>query len=130
VIDNTNNYNIPQMSDADYHTYIYGGTTTNGTAIAYRLSGNNIEFYPPPAGVYDIKVHTVTPQDDLTTAAEVLTVPSNPVVLTAYALAMAERGEDGGTTVETAGVRADSALTDAITQDTNRTVNETVWYVA
>jgi hypothetical protein len=80
--------------------------------------------------VYDIKVHAVIPQADLTLAADTFTLPENIIVLGAYSLALAERGEDGGTTSDLALRRFQQSLGDAIVQDENRTVNETTWYAS
>ena len=80
--------------------------------------------------MYDIKVHAVIPQNDLTTATSTFTLPENIIVLGAYALALAERGEDGGTTSDLALKRFQQAISDAIAQDENRTVNETTWYAS
>ena len=130
VIDDTNDYVIPQMSDADFYNFTYVGTTQNGNALYYRLNGNNISFYPTPDAAYSIRVHMVLPQDDLTEATTTLTIPEQPVILGAYALALAERGEDGGTGPTLASSRFDKVLSDFITKDSNRTLNETLWYAS
>ena len=116
------------MSDADFYNFTFVGTTQNGSPLFYRLNGTDISFYPTPDAAYTIKVHMVLPQDDLTEATTTLTVPEQPVVLGAYSLALAERGEDGGTTASIAGGRFEKALADFISKDSNRTLNETVWY--
>jgi len=130
VLDNTNNGELSQISDALFYHYTYSGSTQTGIPQFYRLNGNDISFWPTPDAVYDIKVHAVQPQSDRTLAADTITVPENLVVLGTYALALNERGEDGGTTLETAGQRFNNSLTDAIVQDEIRTVNETNWYAS
>ena len=130
VIDNTNDLVLQMMSDASFYDYEYVGDQTDSVPIYYRLNGTTIDFYPQPAGTYDIKLHVVTPQGDLTEAATELTVPELPVVLGAYALALTERGEDGGVGVGVIAARFDGTLSDAIVQDESRTVNETVWYAS
>tara|TARA_R110000803_G_scaffold17627_1_gene47463 strand:- start:277 stop:933 length:657 start_codon:yes stop_codon:yes gene_type:complete len=130
VIDNTNNNVLTHMSDAAFYNYQYVGDQTSSVPISYRLSGTTIDFYPTPAGIYDIKIHVVTPQEDLTEAATVLTVPELPVVLGAYVLALAERGEDGGTGAGPAASRYASVLADSISLDESRTVDESVWYAS
>ena len=128
VIDDSNDLVVPQMSDADFYNFTFVGTTQTGTPLFYRLNGTDISFYPTPDAAYTIKVHMVLPQDDLTEATTTLTVPEQPVVLGAYSLALAERGEDGGTTASIAGGRFEKALADFISKDSSRTLNETVWY--
>jgi hypothetical protein len=130
VIDNTNNFTLKLMSDEQFYDYKFIGNQTDSNPIAYRINGTTMDFYPQPSGIFDIKVHIVIPQTDLTEAATEMTVPELPVVLAAYALALAERGEDGGAGVGVVAARFDSTLSDAITQDESRTVNETVWYAS
>lgn len=130
VIDNTNDITLKQISDAEFYHYTYIGDTAETVPAYYRLNGNDISFYPTPAGAYDIKVHAVIPQDDRTLAADTFSVPEHLIVLGAYSLAMNERGEDGGTVSDTAGMRFGSALTDAISLDELRTINETTWYAS
>ena len=130
VIDDTSDYQVPQLSDADFYKYTLVGTSTNGTPMYYILNGNSISFFPTPADVYSIKTHIVLPQADLSLATDVLTVPEEPVILGAYSLALSERGEDGGTANSVASARFGTVLSDFITKDSNRTLNETVWYAS
>tara|TARA_R110002126_G_scaffold291273_1_gene451472 strand:+ start:1700 stop:2356 length:657 start_codon:yes stop_codon:yes gene_type:complete len=130
VIDDTNDAVLSQMSDELFYRYTYVGTTQSGNPSYFRLKNNEISFWPTPDAAYNIRVHAVQPQDDLGTAASTLKCPEHIVVLGAYALAIAERGEDGGLNASSAGLRFQDALSDAIVQDQNRTVNETTWYAS
>jgi hypothetical protein len=130
VLNNTSNDQLTQASDQNFYHWKYVGTTQVGQPSYYRLSDNDISFYPTPDAVYDIKVHTVIPQSDRTLAADTFSVPEHLVVLGAYALALNERGEDGGTLVATAGNRFKDSLSDAISIDERRTINETTWYAS
>ena len=127
VIDNTNDAVLTHISDAQFYHYTYVGDTQTGVPSYYRLKDNEISFWPTPDAAYDIKVHAVQPQDDLTDATDTLTVQEYLVVLGAYALALNERGEDAGTVSDAAASRFSNALSDAISQDELRTVNETTW---
>ena len=129
VIDDTNDAVLTQMSDNSFYNYTYVGTSQTGSPTFYRMKGNEISFWPTPDAVLSVRVHAVQPQSDLTTATQALTIPDNVVVLGAYALAVNERGEDGGTLSDAAASRFSQALTDAISQDELRTVNESTWYV-
>ena len=130
VINDTSDFIIPQMSDATFYNYTFVGSTSNGSPLYYRLNGTDISFYPTPDAAYTIKLHIVLPQDDLTEAATTLTIPEQPVVLGAYALALSERGEDGGTGQSLATNRLDAVLADFIGKDSARTLNETLWYAS
>ena len=90
-----------------------------------------IEFWRTPNAAETINVHAFVPQADLTTAGDVLSVPSLPVTLKAYALAVSERGEDGGITENAAEMRASKALGDAIAIENSRHNHgiDTDWYV-
>lgn len=130
VFDNTNDAVLKQISDAQFLNYTYIGTTQTGQPTYFRLKDNDIHFWPTPAGAYDIKVNVVIPQSDRTLAADTFTVPENLIVLGAYSLALNERGEDGGTATDIAGQRFTLSLTDAISQDSDRTVDENTWYAS
>lgn len=131
VIDDSNDAVLTQMSDELFYRYQYIGTTQNGSPMYYRLTNNNqISFWPTPDAAYNIRIHAVQPQDDLTNATDTLTVSEYVVILGAYALALSERGEDGGTGLSPALASFHGALHDAIVQDENRSVNETTWYAS
>lgn len=128
VIDSTNNSVLSQASDAYFYKVTHTGSSSNGVPTYYRMNDNKIDFWPTPGGTYAIKIHALDTPDDLTTAASTFSVSEHLVVLGAYALALAERGEDGGTPSDQAMLRFKTSLTDAIAQDSNRAVNETTWY--
>ena len=131
VIDDSNDAVLTQMSDELFYRYQYIGTPQNGSPMYYRLTNNNqISFWPTPDAAYNIRIHAVQPQDDLTNATDTLTVSEYVVILGAYALALSERGEDGGTGLSPALASFHGALHDAIVQDENRSVNETTWYAS
>ena len=130
VIDSTNNSILPKTSDDYFYNVTHTGSSSNGIPSYYRLNNNTIDFWPTPGGTYAIKIHAVDAADDLTDATDTLGVQEHLVVLGAYALALSERGEDGGTPSDQAMLRFKTALTDAISQDSQRTVNETTWYAS
>jgi len=118
----TNTYLVNSVQEAPPQYYIMSGISSGELQIT---------FYPTPAGTYTIKLPMVVPQADFTTGSTTLTVPAWPVFLRAYALALAERGEDGGTTTGEAGTQAWLALNQAITTDTgNSTDADIIWEVA
>tara|TARA_R110002072_G_scaffold118073_3_gene249291 strand:+ start:8589 stop:9245 length:657 start_codon:yes stop_codon:yes gene_type:complete len=130
VIDSTNNVNLTQTSDNYFYRVTHTGSSSNGIPSYYRLNNNTIDFWNTPGGTYAIKIHAVDAPDDLTNAADTILVQENLIVLGAYALALSERGEDGGTPSDQAMLRFKTALTDAISQDSQRTVDETTWYAS
>ena len=100
--------------------YSYNGISSDGDT--------QVDFYPIPDGVYTIRFNCVLRTGDLTEDADTLSVPSKPIELLAYALAVEERGEDGGANPVSAYARANNALQDAITLDGNKHSEELVWY--
>lgn len=98
-------------------------STPNGPPSWWRIFGFDsngdpqMEFSPTPDAVYDLRVVAWVPQADLSTDATQLSVPHWPVVLNAYALAIKERGEDGGATAQEAKQEYQSALNDAVSMD-------------
>ena len=101
--------------------HYYSVTGVTGGAL-------KVEFDPVPDASYSITFRTVTPQGDLTSAATELLVPSQPVILGAWARAIAERGEDGGSMSDMVFGQYTNALADAIQIDAGRTVGEVDWY--
>jgi len=76
-------------------------TVQSGQPVYYAWNGTNgtdsrVEVYPTPDGAYSLQFNMTIPQVNLTADADIITIPSEPVVMGAYARALAERGEDGG----------------------------------
>ena len=108
----------PSMTNNRPSNYVINGTASSA----------EISFYPTPDAVYNIDVLTVDPQDELTDATDTLSVTAMPVILGAWARAISERGEDGGSLSDMVFMQYQQALSDAIAQDSGRVVRETLWY--
>jgi hypothetical protein len=87
----------------------------------------NIDFYPVPNSEQTISVNIVGAQKELTTAAQVLRVPSQPVILGAWARAIGERGEDGGTISSAVAAEARDSLNLCIQLDAGNMEYERDW---
>lgn len=109
-----NNYGVPIYYD-------YNDIDSNGDRY--------VDFYAIPDGVYSIYFNLVIPQDDFTEGNESLEVPDYPVLLGAYAKAVAERGEDQGRTHGEAVAAYQLALSDAIAYDNDNLQGEDTWHV-
>ena len=104
-------YNTAVVSGSpDYFTFI--GTDTNKDL--------KIKLYPQPNAVFALRFDVVVPQADLTSDSDTLSIPSNPVIQLAYAMALRERGETGGQSAAEQFAVASTALSDAIAFDANR----------
>jgi len=109
-------------------------TTQKSSPIYYDINGqtggdSNVDVFPVPDANYLLNFNMVIPQGELVSISEELTVPDYPVLLGAYAKAIAERGEDSGLSYRDAVVNAEKALSDAITIDSINVPSELVWEV-
>jgi len=110
-------------------------TDPTGEPLYYGFNGadssNNlkIDLSPVPIASQTISFDIVKAQDELTASTTVIKVPQKPVVLGAWARAISERGEDGGTQTTIVAEEAMQALKQAIMLDSGNTQYETQWYV-
>lgn len=109
-------------------------TTTNTTPCYYAWDGNDgtdskIQLYPTPNGTYTIKFNMNVPQTALTAAGDVILVPSDAVVMGAYARALAERGEDGALASSEAYGLFKGILSDRIALEQSRNEDYQEWVV-
>lgn len=110
-------------------------TSNSGIPSYYAFSGidasNNlkVELEPTPDTVQTIAFDVVKYQDDLTSYNDLIKLPSRLVILGAWARALAERGEDGGTISSAVAAEAREALTMAIQVDSGNANFENDWVV-
>jgi len=111
-------------------------TEATGEPMYYAFNGadssNNlkIDVTPIPTSVQTISFDIVKYQDELKTASTVIKIPDKPVMLGAWARAIAERGEDGGTNVSVAAAETSDAIGQAIMLDSGNVQFEAEWYVS
>jgi hypothetical protein len=86
-----------------------------------------VELYPTPDAVYALKFPFVVPQADLVLFSDTFNLPLLPVELGAWARAISERGEDGGTSTDLAWQLYRTALSDYVAMNQGLTEDETVW---
>ena len=104
--------------------YAFNGISQAGVG---REPDFNIDFYPVPNSEQTISVNIVGAQKELTTAAQILRVPSQPVILGAWARAIGERGEDGGTISSAVAAEARDSLNLCIQLDAGNMEYERDW---
>ena len=107
-------------------------TVQNAAPSYYAWTGfdgtdSKIEFFPTPNGAFTIYINTNVPQAELTSDNTSILVPTEPVILYAYARAIAERGEDGGLSTSEAYGLAKSSLADAIALEAARQHENDCW---
>lgn len=99
--------------------YNFNGVDVNGDT--------QVDIYPIPDGVYNLRFNLIIPQADLSADNDRVLVPSHLVSMLAYAKAIAERGEDSGNLSSEAYQMYRLALADAIAIERNHYIEENVW---
>jgi len=134
VMNDTANSFMLYRTAHEFNQFFLGQTPTKGTPTYYSFNGIStdgdtlVDIYPIPDGAYDLRFNVVLRTDDLANDTDTFSVPTKPIELLAYAMAVEERGEDGGINPVSAYARANNALQDAIGLDAAKHPEETIWY--
>ena len=134
AINNTTGTQLVQVSRAYLNSIKYP-TDPTGEPLYYGFNGadasNNlkVDLSPVPINAETISFDIIKAQDELSSADTVIKIPSKPVVLSAWARAISERGEDGGTQSSLMAQEANQALKQAIMLDSGNTQYESDWYI-
>jgi len=134
AVNNNTGLHLHQVSKQYLNTVKYP-TDDTGEPLYYGFNGSDssnnlkIDLSPVPTEAHTISFDIIKYQDKLTNAATVLKVPAQPVILGAWARAIAERGEDGGTQSSLMAGEANEALKQAIILDSGNTKYESDWFV-
>ena len=134
VINNATGNELLQVSRAYLNRKRYP-TASTGEPHYYGFNGadssNNlkVDLSPTPNKAEIISFDIVKYQDALTTASTVVKIPTKPLILGAYARALSERGEDGGTQSSIAAQEAASSISQAIMMDAGNTQFESDWFM-
>jgi|TARA_B110000285_G_scaffold167768_1_gene187602 hypothetical protein len=134
VVNNSTGNQLAQVSRTYLNSIMYP-TDPTGEPNYYGFNGadssNNlkVDLSPIPEAAQTISFDIVKYQDTLTDATTVVKIPHQPIILGAYARAIAERGEDGGTQSSIAAQEAASSLAQAVMMDSGNTKYENDWYV-
>ena len=99
-------------------TYDINGADSNGDAI--------VNLWPIPEKSYSVNVNLVV-KSHLVDDADTTPVPYMPIVLRAYMLAVDERGDDDGASLEILWNAYTESLASAVAIDSSRYADETVW---
>lgn len=110
---------ITSSSKGAPNFYNFNGTDSNGDT--------QVDLYPIPNGVYNIRFNIIKPQVPLAANSDTLLVPSEPVIFGAVARAIAERGEDGGIASNEMYALYKQSLGDAIALESGRYLEEETW---
>ena len=133
VVNNSTGYQLTQVNRSYLNSIMYP-TDPTGEPTYYGFNGadtsNNlkVDLSPIPTAAQTISFDIVKYQDELTEADTVIKIPNKPVVLGAWARAIAERGEDGGTQSSIAAQEATNSLNQAIMIDGGNAKYENDWF--
>ncbi len=132
VLNDTEDVPMRQVPINWMNRQYYLGTTQNAAPVYYNYNGisgddTQVDVWPQPDGVYSLRFELVIPQADLSANADALLVPHHLVQMLAYAKAVGERGEDGGSTFSEIYQQYRLALADAVAIERNRYDEETTW---
>ncbi len=134
VINNATGNELLQVSRAYLNRERYP-TASTGEPHYYGFNGadssNNlkVDLSPTPNKAETISFDIVKYQDALTNASTVVKIPTKPLILGAFARALSERGEDGGTQSSLAAQEAGAAISQAIMMDAGNTQFESDWFM-
>ena len=136
VINDSDNFFLKEKDAHTFNSYFLNNTPQTGSPYFYSFNGisadgdTQVDLFPIPDKAYTINFNVVLRSAELASDATVLSIPTKPIELLAYALAVEERGEDGGTNPVSAFARAQNALQDAIALDVLKHSDETIFYEA
>jgi hypothetical protein len=133
VINDTEDVPMRQASQVWLNRQYYTGTVQDAAPCYYSYNGvtsggdNKVDLWPQPDAVYQVRFELTIPQVDLVNNSDNLVVPAHLVQLLAYAKAIGERGEDGGTAFGEVFQQYRLALADAVALESNRYDDQVVW---
>jgi hypothetical protein len=132
VINDTDNYPL-DLANTSYINKLFLTQGQKSPPAYYNFNGvdnNNdtqVDLYPIPDGVYNIKFNMIKPQNPLVNNSDVMLVANEPVIFYAYARALAERGEDGGLGSSEAYQLYQQSLADHVSIESVRVAPDITW---
>ena len=133
VINDTNDYMLELQTTEQMNKLFLIQTAQKDQPRYYNFNGTNangdtqVDLYPIPNGVYNLRFNVIKPQLPLSANSDQLLIPSEPVIFNALARAMGERGEDGGIASNEAFAMYKQSLSDAISLESGRYLEEAEW---
>ena len=134
VLNDTSEF-VMQYKDAAWFNQQFLLTTPEtGSPYYYNFNGvsadgdTQVDIYPIPDGVYTLRFNITLRNLVLSDDADEVVIPTRPIILFATAMAIEERGEDGGQQSINAYAAAQSALSDEISLDAARHPEDVIWY--
>jgi len=134
VLNNTENFVMKYGETKRMNEWFLMANPEHGKPQYFNFNGTEadtgdtlVDFYPIPDGVYNIRINLIKSQVPLSANSDKPLVPSEPIILGAWARALAERGEDGGFSSSEAYQLYRSSLSDFIAIEANHYPEELEW---
>lgn len=134
VLNDTSDILMLEKSSSWFNREYLLAEPQQGPPVFYNFNGTSndrdtlIDVYPIPDAEYNINFNIKLGEVPLVADTDELYVPSRPVILLATAMAIEERGEDGGQQSANAYGAYRTALADEIAFDAARSPESTIWY--
>ncbi len=134
VWNDTSNFELQYQTSRWFNETFLMSDPEVGSPTNYNFNGIStdrdlqVDIYPIPDGVYDLRFNFTLRNLPLEADADTTVLPTRPIILLATAMAIEERGEDGGQQSMNAYAAAQSALADEIAFDAARHPEDTIWY--
>ena len=134
VWNDTSNIEVTYQTSRWFNQEFLMATPQVGIPVYYNFNGVStdrdlqVDIYPIPDGVYDLRFNLTLRNLPLVNDSDTTVLPTRPIILLATAMAIEERGEDGGQQSNNAYQAAQSALADEIAFDAARHPEDTIWY--
>lgn len=132
VINDTTNIYMDSRSGPWFDAQFLMATVQKGAPAYYNFNGvdsngdTQVDVFPIPDGIYDLRFNVILPQADLVNTTDVLKIPAPLVIEGTIARAISERGEDGGFMEQEQRFR--NMLADYIAIEAGHRPEETIWY--
>jgi len=134
VWNDTKDIELQYQTSSWFNKAFIGSDAPRGCPSYYNFNGvsvdrdTQVDLYPIPDGAYALRFNVLLRNQELTADADTVVLPTRPIILFATAMAIEERGEDGGQQSINAYGAAQSALADEIAMDAARHPEDTIWY--
>jgi hypothetical protein len=133
ALNDTSNFVMQNRTTAWMDRVFLMADPARGQPMYFNFNGvdangdTQVDIYPIPDAAYTLRFNIIQPQAELVNNADVIQVPSEPIIMGAYARAIAERGEDQGIQGNEAYALYLQSLGDAIALEAGRYIEEGEW---
>lgn len=131
MFNDTDNIIMQQRSTKWFDRQFLLTNPETGSPFYYNFNGvdsngdTQVDFYPIPDGVYNIRINCIIPQDKLVATTDKPLVPADVIIEGAIARAISERGDDGGYVEQEQRYR--DMLADYIAIESGQRMDEITW---